>query len=173
MRRYGTPVRPSEVVTHHHFVIQAILARLPTHDGIGRRKWLIRMLAAAVSATTMAIVMATAVIAGAAQVLAVISHQRRDIDRRSTAIREAGNLLEEIAARPWSELTEAELSALTLSDECSATLREPRRRITVAPEPAGAGKRISVEIDWLTGQDQRALPLRVAAWRYPMEESDQ
>ena len=121
----------------------------------------------------MAIVMATAVIVGTAQILAVISHQRRDIDRRSTAIREVGNLLEEIAARPWDELTEAELSALALSDECNAVLREPRLRITVDPEPEGAGKHISVEIDWLTGQDQRALPLRLAAWRYPTGEPDQ
>ena len=121
----------------------------------------------------MAIVMATAVIAGTVQALAFISHQRRDVDRRSTAIREAGNLLEEIAARPWSELTEAELSALALSDECNATLREPRLRITVAPEPAGAGKHISVAIDWLTGTGERAMPLRVGAWRYPGKESDQ
>jgi hypothetical protein len=120
---------------------------------------------------TMAIVMAMAVIAGAAQVLAVIAHQRRDVDRRSTALREAGNLLEEIAARPWSELTEEKLSALALSDECKAVLREPRLRIAVDAEPAGAGKRISVEIDWLAGQqDQRAMPLRLAAWRYPNEE---
>jgi len=122
---------------------------------------------------TMAIVMATAVMVGAAQILAVISHQRRDIDRRSTAIREAGNLLEEIAARSWEDLTEEELSALALSDECNAVLREPRLKISVAPESEGAGKHISVEIDWLTGQDQRAMPLRLAAWRYPTGEPDQ
>jgi len=122
---------------------------------------------------TMAIVMATAVIVGAVQILAVVSHQRRDIDRRSMAVREAGNLLEEIAARPWDELTEEQLAALTLSGECRAVLREPRLRIAVDPEPEGAGKHISVEIDWLTGQDQRALPLRLAAWRYPTRESDQ
>jgi|CXWL01.1.fsa_nt_gi hypothetical protein len=119
---------------------------------------------------TMAIVMATAVIAGTAQVLAVVSHQRRDLDRRSAAIREAGNLLEEIAARPWDELTNEKLSALELSDECRAVLREPRLRIAVDPEPETAGKHIRVEIDWLTGQEQRALPLRLATWRYPAEE---
>ncbi len=121
----------------------------------------------------MAIVMAVAVIAGTVQVLAVISHQRREIDRRSIAVREAGNLLEEIAARPWSELTEDKLSTLALSDECKSVLREPRLRIAVDPEPDGAGKHISVEIDWLTGQDQRALPLRLAVWRYSSEEPNQ
>ena len=122
---------------------------------------------------TMAIVITTAVIAGTAQILAVISHQRRDIDRRSAAIREAGNLMEEIAARPWSKVTEEELVALALSDECRTVLREPRLRIQVTPEPAGVGRHISIEIDWLTGQDQRALPLRLAAWRYPPGESEQ
>lgn len=122
---------------------------------------------------TMAIVIATAVIAGTAQILAVISHQRRDIDRRSAAIREAGNLMEEIAARPWSKVTEEELVALSLSDECRTVLREPRLRVQVTPELAGGGKHISVEIDWLTGQNQRALPLRLAAWRYPTGELEQ
>jgi hypothetical protein len=122
---------------------------------------------------TMAIVIATAVIAGTAQVLAVISHQRRDVDRRSAAVREAGNLMEEIAARPWNKVTDEELAALALSDECRTVLREPRLRIEVTPEPTGAGKHIRVEIDWLTGQDQRALPLRLAAWRYPTGDSEQ
>ncbi|MDA1051499.1 MAG: hypothetical protein O3C40_13605 [Planctomycetota bacterium] len=122
---------------------------------------------------TMAIVLATAVIVGTAQTLAFISHQRRDIDRQSIAIREAGNLLEEIAARPWNDITKENLATLALSDDCNAVLREPRLSITVDSEPAGSGKHISVEIDWLTGPGQRALPLRVAAWRYPTGESDQ
>jgi hypothetical protein len=122
---------------------------------------------------TMAIIIATAVIAGAAQVVAVISHQRRDIDRRSAAMREAGNFMEEIAVIPWDKVTEEDLAALRLSDECDWILREPRLNITVAAEPTGTGKRINVEIDWLVGQDQRALPLRLVAWRYPPGESEQ
>lgn len=122
---------------------------------------------------TMAIIMATAAIVGTAQILAVIAHQRREIDRRSTAMREAGNVMEEIAACPWSELTREKLSALSLSDECRMVLREPRLRIAIDPEPARAGKHIRIEIDWLATQDQRALPLRLAAWRYPREEPNQ
>ena len=120
----------------------------------------------------MAIVIATAVLAGTAQILALVSHQRRDIDRRSAALHEAGNLMEEIAVIPWNKLTAEDVAALTLSDDCRAILREPRLNITVAAEPASAGKHISVEIDWLVGQDQRSLPLRLAAWRYPTGESE-
>ncbi|MBC8356241.1 MAG: hypothetical protein H8E66_30045 [Planctomycetes bacterium] len=122
---------------------------------------------------TMAIVLATAVIVGTAQTLAIISHQRRDMDRRSTASREVGNLLEEIAARPWNAINEEELAKLTLSDECRTVLRDPRLTVEVASEPTEAGKYVSIEIDWLTGKDQRALPLRVGAWRYPGKESSQ
>ena len=122
---------------------------------------------------TMAIVIATAVIAGTAQILAVIAHQRRDIDRRSAALHEAGNLMEEIAVIPWNNVNEEGLAALRLSDECLGILREPRLRITVDAEPAGVGKHISVEIDWRVGQDQRALPLRLAAWRYPTGAAEQ
>ena len=122
---------------------------------------------------SVAIIIATAVIVGTAQVLAIIAHQRRDLDQRSIAAREAGNLLEEIAALPWSDIAEDQLSELALSDECTSVLREPRLEITVSAEPAASGKRIGVAIDWLVAEDQRALPLRLAAWRYPRQESDQ
>lgn len=120
---------------------------------------------------TMAIVLATAAIVGTAQILAVVSHQHRDLDRRSMATREAGNLMEEIAAKPWNEVTQDSLASLALSDECQSILREPRLMIEVAEEAERDGKQISVEIDWFSSQEQRVEPLRLVAWRYPTGES--
>lgn len=120
-----------------------------------------------------AVIMATAAIVGTAEVLAVISYQRRDLERRSLASREAGNLMEEIAARPWTDLTEDALSELSLSAECVSVLREPRLKIAVAEEDGGVGKQISIEIDWLTSHDQRVTPQQLVAWRYPTGESEQ
>lgn len=120
-----------------------------------------------------AIVIATAAILGTAQTLAIISHQRRELGRREVANREAGNLLEEIASRPWDELTADNLSALTLSEECQQRLEQPNLNVLVTPEANGAGKHIRVEIDWLTTRERRSEPLRLAAWRYPREESEQ
>lgn len=122
---------------------------------------------------TMAIVIATTVLVGAAQAIAIVSYQRRDTNRRSVAIREVGNLFEEIASRPWNAINEEELAKLALSEECRSVLREPRLRVAVADGPMGDGKHISIEIDWLTGQGERAQPLRVGAWRYPVEEAIQ
>jgi len=82
-------------------------------------------------------------------------------------------LMEEIAATPWTEVTEDSLASLALSDECQAMLGEPRLMIDVVDESEGAGKQISVEIDWLTSESQRGEPLRLVAWRYPKGESQQ
>ncbi len=120
----------------------------------------------------LAIVMATAVIVGTAQTLAILAHQRREVDQRSVAMREAGNLSEEIAATSWRDLTEENLSTFELSDECQQVLRDPLLIIKVVPESDGAGKHILVEIDWLTGQQERSLPMRLALWRYPNEEPE-
>lgn len=118
----------------------------------------------------MAIVMATAVVIGMAQTLSIIAHQRRENDRRTVATREVGNLMEEIAATSWRDLTEETLSSLELSSDCRRVLRDPLLNIEVAPEANGAGKHIVVEIDWLTSQQGRPWPMRFAMWRYPNEE---
>ncbi|MCA9121651.1 MAG: hypothetical protein H6822_36345 [Planctomycetaceae bacterium] len=118
---------------------------------------------------TIAIVLATAVILGTAQTLAFISHQRRDVDRRILASREAGNLMEQVTAKPWDQITTDTLAELALSEECATSLPEARLQVSVASAADSIGKQITLEIDWVTMPDQRVVPLRLIAWRYPTE----
>jgi hypothetical protein len=122
---------------------------------------------------TMAIIIATVVLTGTAQILAVVSQQRRAMRHEAVARRELGNLMEEIAARPWNEVTADALADLKLSEQCQDVLREPRLKIGVAPETDGVGRHVRVEIDWLANHEERALPLRLSAWRYPERESNE
>lgn len=116
----------------------------------------------------MAIVLATAVLAGTAQTLAFVAQQHRLLDRQMVAQREAANIMEELAALPWSKLSEESLKPLELSDECRHLLHEPKLRIGVV-ESQEVAKRIRVEIDWSTTSGQRVAPVWLMTWRYPTE----
>jgi Tfp pilus assembly protein PilV len=125
----------------------------------------------AVVEAIVALVIALAVLATVGQLLALAAGQRRAAAERAAAVREAGNLMEEVMARPWAQITPDNLAELSLSESCRQRLpgAQLQWETTIEDEPAGA-KRISVRIDWQDRAGQRGEPVRLVAWRYPDEE---
>lgn len=125
----------------------------------------------AVVEAIVAMVIALAVLATVGQLLALAAGQRRAALQRAAAVREAGNLMEQVMARPWAEITPDKLAQLPLPESCRQSLPGVRLQLeaTAEGEPADA-KRISIRIDWQDRAGQRVVPVRLVAWRYPDEE---
>src|SRR5262245_37967540 len=78
-----------------------------------------------------------------------VNQQQLAADQQLLALREADNLLEEIAQRPWKELTTDALSGLTLSDAAKSQLPKSELRAEIQDQPGPPiTKRTSVEVIW-------------------------
>jgi len=115
-------------------------------------------------------VIAIAVLAAVAQWLALASQQRRVAAQRAAAVREAGNLMEDVMSRPWADVTTEKLAAVTLSDACQRSLPGSRLQVAVASEDESTAKRIGIRIEWQNPSGQRGEPVRLTAWRFPDQE---
>ncbi len=116
-------------------------------------------------------VIAIAVLAAVAQLLALASQQRRVAAQRAAAVREAGNLMEDLMSRPWADVTAEKLAAVALSESCQHNLPGGRLQVAVASEDESTAKRIGIRIDWQNPSGQRGEPVRLTAWRYPDQEA--
>lgn len=126
---------------------------------------------ATVAEAIVGLVIAVAVLAAVTQLLALASQQRRVAAQRAAAVREAGNLMEDLMSRPWADVTAEKLAAATLSESCQRSLPGGQLRVDVAAESeSAAAKRIGIRIDWLNPAGQRGAPVRLTAWRYPDQE---
>ena len=111
-------------------------------------------------------------IAGVAQLVAINARQWIAAQQRATAVREAGNLMEEVFSRPWSDLSANTTLTLGLPDASGSVLPDARVNVAVQPEEATADAlRIQIEIDWRNAAGQRSAPVRLCAWRYRSQES--
>lgn len=118
------------------------------------------------------IALTSVAMAGGVKIMAVASRECSAVDCRRLASLEAGNILEQVMARPWDEMAPGQLANLALSDACGQTLPDARLRVAVDPEPTDANaRRITVEIDWQTAAARRAVPVRLVAWRYVNAEA--
>ena len=116
-----------------------------------------------------AILIVLAAMVGVAQLLALVAQQRRLAQQRTAAVREAGNLMEDLASRPWAEITVERLADVRLSDACQRRLPDATLHVEVHSEDADS-QRISIRIDWPTGAGLRGEPVRLVAWRFRDEE---
>jgi len=115
----------------------------------------------------MAVVLLAVVFVAVSQLLAVAGRQRREAQWRRLATLEAANLLERVAARPWDELTTEGLASLTLSEQVTGRLPDPRLRIDTQPSPGPPeSKRIRVRLDWINLAGDRGAPVVLVAWRH-------
>lgn len=117
------------------------------------------------------LVISLAVLATIAHLLALAAGQRRVTEQRAVAVLEAGNLMEQIMARPWTELVTEKLGQMALSESCRQRLPDARLRVegTAEGEPASA-RQIRIQIDWQDRAGQRVRPVQLVAWRYAAEE---
>lgn len=131
---------------------------------------------------SVAILLAGVVLAGVGQLLAVTAAQQREGHRRLTAMHEAANHMERLAALPWSDLTPERAAEFRLSDEAVSAL--PGAILTVRvreaetagseqeaddPLAALAARRLEVAVTWRNAAGRQVDPVRLTAWRFSPE----
>lgn len=121
---------------------------------------------------TIAIILAGAILMSIVQVLALSAQESRSHDERLTATREAGNLMKQLMARSWEQLTPEEVASIELSETCQTMLPDAQLTIDVAASSDGA-KQLNIEIAWRLVAKNQAAPVRLVAWKYPREETDE
>lgn len=116
----------------------------------------------------MALALAMALSVGVAQVLSVVAQQRRLARQHAAAVQEAGNLMEQIAARQWEQAVPG-LSPASLSDAGRAWLPGAELKIEIADEDPGV-RRIRIEITWHDPAGKPAAPVCLVGWKFRAEE---
>lgn len=120
----------------------------------------------------MALALSTTLVVGAAQLLVTVAHQRRSASQYAMAVREAGNLMEDLASRPWADTTAQRLSSVQLSEECRRCLSDAKLQVDVEEESHDA-RRIHLAIDWCRTSGSRGEPVRLVGWKFREQEQTQ
>lgn len=121
---------------------------------------------AVIHETVAATLMAMLAIAGVAQLLAIDSRQWIAAQQRATAVREAGNLMEDLFSRPWSELSPGKTQVIELPETVTNVLPEAHAQVTFQTDEAAVDAvQILIQIDWRNVAGQRAVPVRLSAWK--------
>jgi hypothetical protein len=101
------------------------------------------------------------------QLVAGIARQQRVHGQRWLALREVGNVMEQMMSRPWAELTSETAEKQRLSEEARRRLPGATLRVRVISEDERAEfRRITVQIAWPEKDTQPLAPVRLVAWRY-------
>ena len=117
----------------------------------------------------LALGVAIVVIVGVAQLLAAVSRQCRLAQQRAVVVQEAGNVLEDLMSRTWEQITEEQLAAVKLSEDCRRWLPDAALRVELNSEDEDT-KRISVHIDWQPAAGQPGRAVGVSGWKVRAEE---
>jgi hypothetical protein len=105
------------------------------------------------------------------QLLSAALAQRRAADQRQCALLELGNVMEQVAARPWAQLATSELSHEKLSPSASRQLPGAELKIEVST-PAGEpnAKRITATLRWQDRGGRLLAPVTLTTWRYQLAD---
>lgn len=101
-------------------------------------------------------------------VLGRVAAIREETAAHETALREAANLMERLAAlRTQRELTEADLQSLPLSEAAVDNLTAPQVTATLEEtEGEPAARRLTVAVSWENGVGHRGTPATVTRYLY-------
>lgn len=105
------------------------------------------------------------------QLLAAALAQRQVTDQRQFALLELSNVMEQVTARPWAELTTAGLSQERPSPSVDSQLPGAELKIEVstsADQPEA--KRITAAIRWQGRNGQPLAPVTLTTWRYKITD---
>jgi hypothetical protein len=103
----------------------------------------------------------------AAQMFVATAAERREAERRSTAILEAANVAERASALGWEELTPERLAGMDLPAAVKETLPEATLKLTVEPDASDAtAKRVRIEISWRSPSGANEKPVHLNYWVY-------
>ncbi len=127
---------------------------------------------AIVHEAAIAIVLAGVILTSVVQVLALSADVARSHQQRMTATHEAANLMEQLMARAWEQLTPETAASIELSDSCQTLLPNAQLAIDVVAVGDG-GKRLNIEIAWQKAIDTPAASIHLVAWKYPRRETDE
>lgn len=122
-----------------------------------------------------AMILVAAILTSVVQILAISARQSRARHLRLTATGEAGNLMEQLMARSWEQLTPEAVAAIQLSADCQTILPDPRLKIEITPSDdisGGRAKQLAIEIAWRDASGSDAAPIHLVAWKYPRPETD-
>ena len=99
-----------------------------------------------------------------------VGFQQRLTDQRLLALREAENLLEQLAPRKWSELTTEELAKLSLSENVKSRLPQAVLKLELnQPAEPASSKRVAVRLSWTPRFGQAPQSVRLVAWFFETE----
>jgi prepilin-type N-terminal cleavage/methylation domain-containing protein len=119
-----------------------------------------------------ALVLLGAAAALMAQVLGGVVQQRRAADQQSLALLETANLMEQLVAIPYAELTPQRAAELGISELAQHQLPGARLEVSVAPTADDpSGKVVRVSLRWHDRSGRYGAPLQLTAWRYQRERS--
>ena len=119
--------------------------------------------------TIMAVALSLALVVSIAQLLTMVAQQRRLGHQHAVAVREAGNLMEDLVSRRWSDTTAGELASVDLSPACSRSLPDAGLAVDVEDEGDDV-RRISVRIEWGRASGRRARSVRLVGWKFRNKE---
>lgn len=101
------------------------------------------------------------------QLCHAVAGQRRAANERQCATLELANLMDRVAARPWSELDNDELAKERLSAWAADQLPGAELKIDVSMSTAAPNaKRIAAVLRWRDRSGALGAPLRLVTWKY-------
>lgn len=99
--------------------------------------------------------------------MAATAGQARETRWRQTAVREADNLMERLAALAWDELSPERAASLSLSEEARRTLPGGASAVQVTPVPGPPeARQITVAVRWRPRLEMPEAEVRLVAWKY-------
>jgi hypothetical protein len=107
-------------------------------------------------------------LAAIAQLLILAARQGQALTQQRHAIALAANLLEQIAASPWDELTSEKLQPLRESG-ASSVLPRCEVQIDVIEHTLPPSREIRVRVQWPRPGASPGHPVQLSAWRFPDE----
>ncbi len=120
----------------------------------------------------------TGVLVGAIIIIALptlhwIGLEQRHTSHRQLAMFEASNLLEQLSAKKWDELSPELAAAMRLSDEAAQQLPEAELQVTIEPgkEPPEA-KHLRVALFWKNRDKVARSSVQLSAWVYHAREGN-
>jgi Tfp pilus assembly protein PilV len=125
-----------------------------------------------IAEVSMAVVIASLVMIGIAQLLAMTARQHRVMDRRFRADLEAANVMEDLLSRSFEEIAAETQPKIELSEVFRSALPDANLDIQIAPDDESDDvRRLTVRIDWQNTAQQRTRPVQLVAWKYRQESS--
>ena len=116
-----------------------------------------------------ATVLLAALLSITAKALVAVQRQARSIDRRAAATIALENALEEMLARPWSEVNDAAIGDVQMPPSLLESHPQAALTGTVETEDEPVlSKRISLKLTW--GPAAEVRPLSLTTWIYRQEQ---